>query len=204
MGNMRVLGDVALASLVPDGAKLNEETGKGLTALSLGMDSLCDRARRLGISEAELPRVKQDTMQQFEKGAKLCESPIERSMLGALLTAPWQGFETLPPVVHNAANHLEPMPAGDVVIVPQMAFLRYRLDFGIILRSGENRYAICVECDGEEYHNDADKERRRGGYLASWGIPTYRFTGKAIYADANGCALRVAEGASKWWCAKNV
>ncbi len=70
---------------------------------------------------------------------------------------------------------------------------RYRVDFLLVVgpRAGYRR-AFAIECDGQEWHAKSpeqvarDKLRDRRLLLA--GIPTVRFTGSEIHADADACA----------------
>lgn len=178
---------------------LKEHPGKGLTTLQMGMDLLVRRARTMDLREDAAQRAQDIAHREYAKGEALCESPIERSMLGALITAPWNGFTAIPPLVHSALDKEEMLPAGDLVIVPQMAFLRYRLDFGLVIRTPMRPVQIvAVECDGADFHNDYRKEKLRVNYLKTWGVPVFKFTGKEIHADALEAAAKVAFGVCQW------
>lgn len=178
---------------------LKAHPGKGLSILQLGMDGLLKRARTMEMSEANYNIAVDRTYAEYHKGEDLCESPIERSMLAALLTAQWTGFDTIPPRVHSALDKEEMMPAGDVLIVPQMAFMRYRLDFGVVLRlDGMPPQIVAVECDGADFHNDQRREVLRVNYLKSWGIPVFKFTGREIHSDPFEAARKVTFGICQW------
>lgn len=178
---------------------LKEHPGKGLTVLQLGMDVLTRRARTMELRQDVTDAVCQEAYDQYFKGEALCESPIERNMLAALLTAQWSGFETIPPRVHAALDKEEMLPDGDIVIVPQMAFLRYRLDFGLAIRvPGRPIQIVAVECDGADFHTEYRREVARINYLKTWGVPVFKFTGKEIHADAIDAARKVAFGVSQW------
>lgn len=187
------------ADIGGDPIPLKEHPGKGLTTLQMGMDGLMRRARTLELREDVARAAQNVAYAQFSKGEALCESPIERSMLAALLTAQWSGFEAIPPLVHAALDKEEMLPPGDIVIVPQMAFLRYRLDFGLVLRTPQRPVQIvAVECDGADFHTEYQREVTRINYLKSWGVPVFKFTGREIHADAIEAARKVSFGVSQW------
>ena len=94
----------------------------------------------------------------------LCESPIEKIMMAALVFEDWYPFLTIPAAVLRPGEKM--MPKGDLVIAPQFRIGPYRLDFLIIGHdeAGSQKW-LSIECDGEEYHNttmvkyQADRER---------------------------------------------
>jgi hypothetical protein len=180
-----VLADISLRNLTRFAGKadvLDTQPGRGLTALEFGHREIVWRCQALGIPATEYDRIFEDAKAWFAMGSALCESPIERPVLAALLTGRYQGYHAIPPHVHNAKT--DPFaPQVDIFIVPQMAFLRFRVDFMLVLLTPWGRKFIAVECDGADYHQDVSKERKRDGYLASWDILTFRLTGKDIVAD---------------------
>lgn len=178
---------------------LKDHPGKGLTTLQMGMESLMRRARTMELREDVSKAVQSLAYEQYAKGEALCESPIERSMLAGLLTAQWSGFQAIPPLVHCARDKEEMLPPGDIVIVPQMAFLRYRLDFGLVIRvPGMTPQIVAVECDGADFHTEYRREVDRVAYLKSWNIPVFKFTGREIHAAALEAAHKVAFGVCQW------
>lgn len=178
---------------------LKDHPGKGLSVLQLGMSGLDKRARSMEMSVENHERAVERAYAEYAKGEALCESPIERAMLAALLTAQWTGFGTIPPRVHASMDKEEMLPAGDIVIVPQLAFLRYRLDFGVVLRLDDRPpQIVAVECDGADFHNDARRENLRVNYLKSWGVPVFKFTGREIHADPFAAAEKVSGGVGSW------
>jgi hypothetical protein len=185
--SLKVMGAEAVGKEVP----LRDHPGKGLTALQMGFEHLRRRARTMELSEASTELAIQQAQTEFAKGEALCESPIERAMLAALITGEWSGFATIPPRVHNGMDKDEMLPWGDILIIPQMAFLRYRLDFGVLVR-------VAVECDGADFHNDYRRENLRVAYLKSWNIPVFKFTGKEIHADPHAAARKAILGVCQW------
>jgi hypothetical protein len=126
-------------------------------------------------------------------GLQLCESPIEKRLL------PWLVCEdygphvmTFPiPICDTKADALP--PSGDLFIVPQMAFVRFRIDFALVRRLSGGRIGIvAVECDGKDYH-DAVRDTLRNGWLASFQIKTIRANGSTIANRPREVSARVAE-----------
>lgn len=177
---------------------LKRHPGKGLTVLHLGMERLRRRARTMELRESVCNDVEALAYSEYVKGEPLCESPIERAMLAALITGEWSGFGTIPPRVHNALDKTEMLPEGDVVIVPQMAFLRYRLDFGVVLEIKGRKQVVAIECDGADFHTDYEREVSRVNYLKGWGIPVFKFRGAELHDDALQSAHRAIVSICMW------
>jgi very-short-patch-repair endonuclease len=180
------LADVALRAYTSFAGKrefLPAQPGRGNTAMEFGRQTLARRAMALGVVPEQCDRVFEEAQSAFAFGSALCESPIERAVLAALITGPFRTFETLPPHIHDSKK-APILERGDLTIIPQMAFVRFRVDFMLALRTKLNNIRmIAIECDGEDFHGDVNKERAREGYLASWDIPLFRCTGKEIVAD---------------------
>ncbi len=203
-GRTKQVGDAAQSILTDLASRTNREAlkfhpGKGVTNLGLGMYRLQAYAAALGVSAQGIEALEETAVAQFSKGTMLCESPIERSMLAGLITGNWTGFESIPPLVHDGrSSSTEMLPEADIVIVPQMAFLRFRLDFGVVAMREGGRRIVAVECDGAAYHRDADLERYRVNYLKSWGIPVFKFSGKLLHEDAIEAADVVINAICRW------
>lgn len=135
---------------------------------------------------------------EYEKGEKLCESPIERNMLAAMLTADWGYFSTENAVVHNVVDFEEDFPDANVVLVPQLQIARYRLDFGLMLRLGRGKQLFALECDGKQFHNSAT-DRERDWYLNSYGVITLRFSGADLNAGPLSAVDEAVVGIFHWW-----
>jgi len=179
-------------------AGVKAHPGKAVTVLDLGLKTLRVRANTMNLSDDRWESVRAKAFEEYLKGETLCESPIERSMLAALITGQWSGFGTIPPRVHSALDKEEMFPKGDVVIVPQMAFLRYRMDFGVIIEAKGHPQIVCVECDGHQFHQDFRKEALRVNYFKSWGIPVFKFTGSELHEDAIASAHRMILAICQW------
>lgn len=89
----------------------------------------------------------------------------------------------------------EVMPNDTIVIKPQAAFDRYRVDFLISYHFFGSTLELIVECDGHEFHErtkaQAARDRRRDRDLQRLGIKVFRFTGSELRRDAAGCADEV-------------
>lgn len=207
LANMAHISDVLASSLHEithandtPGDFVKSHPGKGHSTIKYGMPRLLGRAEALGITGEALETIEGLAISEFEKGSKLCESPIERSMLAALITGDWGDIGALPPRVHDAGRAAsEMLPKSPVVIVPQLAFVRFRLDFGLVIVKDRRLQMVAVECDGKEFHQDANKEAMRVAYLNSWNIPVFKFTGSDLFDNAINSADRVIAGIHDWW-----
>jgi hypothetical protein len=126
-------------------------------------------------------------------GVKLCTSPIEKRLLPWLVCEDYGPYvETFPvPVCDTTTDGLP--PKGDLFIVPQMAFVRFRIDFALVRRLKGGRLGIvAVECDGSQYHGAA-RDTLRNGWLASFQIRTVRAMGSTINERPREVSARVAE-----------
>jgi very-short-patch-repair endonuclease len=102
------------------------------------------------------------------------ESPIETILGQALIEAVSTMF-----------------PAGDVTVVPQFVWRRYRIDWAVLIAGAP---VLFVECDGQEYHSSEDARRRdaaRDAECWSAGIEVARFTGSQIHYASRPCADKV-------------
>lgn len=63
---------------------------------------------------------------------------------------------------------------------------RYFADFLIL----EN---VVFECDGEYWHRDSEKDRRKDQYLYDKGFYVFRFNGKRILDDPRACVIMAIE-----------
>lgn len=72
-------------------------------------------------------------------------------------------------------------------------FLTYRIDLLLMFGNG----AVCIECDGHEWHErtkqQAAYDRSRDRDLLRHGYSTIRFTGSEIHHSAERCASEVYE-----------
>lgn len=138
-----------------------------------------------------------ETLAEFEKGSPLCESPIEREMLAALLMADWRPFGKDAPRIWNTNDKDDERPLCSVLVMPQFGIARFRLDFAISVPKHRIETIVAVECDGQNYHDQAT-DFRRDGALACFGVLVLRFQGSEIKRDPARCAARVIEVAAGW------
>lgn len=191
------IGDGLTKAMAGINRPLSKNGGEARTVFSLTIQNLRDRCRPLQVGAADVERIVANAECQFEKGLMLCESPIECMVLAALINADWFGFGALPPVVHDAKT--DPLfPVDDIVIIPQFAFARYRMDFGIYCRRGDHTRVAAVECDGREFHPNTTKDRNRDAYLQSWGIETYRIAGREINFDVVKAVIPAVYSFADW------
>lgn len=156
---------------------------------------LCrDRAARdlavLEISAASIDSLLAKAKADLIANVAMCESPIEQVMLVALSHMVVPETDCFPPAVHNARSK-DPWPVRPVVVCPQFAVARYRLDFLVAL----NRRWIAVECDGAAHHATIPgrlRDEARDGYLEAMGIATLRYTGSWIIRNSFRVADEIA------------
>ena len=165
--------------------------------LRSGQSRLFDIVSQRGVSDSNAQMLCDNARNQFEFGDELCESPIERMMLAALVTADWQDKEGNNELI-SVCRQTECRPKRSVVITPQFKFGRYRLDFAISLfRNGMPK--ICgVECDGKEFHKNKIKDDLKSQYFAHWHMPITRFWGAEIHDRVHE---RIAKFVTmlNWW-----
>lgn len=171
-----------------------------------GGDLILDRCIALANRRAIAMQIgKEDAAKAFAKARAAiarayihCESPIEKRILPALVFAYYgEQFATFPAEVH-CPKDCESPPQGDVVIVPQFAFVKHRLDFAIIGEFSGHRKIVGVECDGREYHPDPKIDAVRDRYLRGFGIDVLRFTGAEIQHDPLPLAAKAASILVEW------
>jgi hypothetical protein len=68
-----------------------------------------------------------------------------------------------------------------VQIIPQVAFGPYRVDFLFDLGG---RGLVAIECDGEDYHQDKERDKARDEHLkVHFGVTVLRSPGKRLWRD---------------------
>lgn len=157
--------------------------------------------RRAALLELPMPDAKarlEAATAKIRSAYEVCESPIERKLLPALIFANYgHAFASFPAEIHCPKTDLKP-PRGDLIVIPQFAFVRSRLDFCVIAEAEGVRKFVAVECDGDDYHTDATKDRMRDDYLIAFGFDVFRFSGKEIQADPLPLATKVAMHLADW------
>lgn len=130
------------------------------------------------------------------KAQDLAQSPIERTMVAALIGTAWAGGAG----IVLAGEALDPEATMSLVIEPQARVGKYRADFivsSIWKRAVDETPArrIVLECDGHAFHErtpeQAKRDRRRDRVMQADGFLVMRFTGSEIHADARRCSVEV-------------
>lgn len=67
--------------------------------------------------------------------------------------------------------------AVDIVMYPQLPVGRFFVDFG------NPAARVAIECDGEKWHQDKEKDARRDADLAAMGWSVYRIAGRDCLTD---------------------
>jgi len=131
----------------------------------------------------------------FESCCALCESPIEKLFLAALVTRMrvemdcyFLAFDKVP--------RKQNLHSAIVVCVPQVKIGKYRVDFLLLDDRGSKQKLTVIECDGHDFHErtkeQAARDRSRDRWFAAQGISVLRFTGSEVYNDPFGVADEVA------------
>lgn len=139
-----------------------------------------------------------------------CDSPIERRLAKALaavlsdVESAGMKVLALPPMQYEITSQL---PTGAFAfLIPQARIdgcettfdddgsdWSYRIDFLFVVGPRPAfRKAIAIECDGHEWHEKTKeqvaRDKRRDRRLLADGIPSVRFSGAEIHANAEECA----------------
>lgn len=147
------------------------------------------RLRIAGLSSEAIANEERQARSAYEAGVNFCESPIEVALLRALVIADFANGTIGHTPVHVDLKAM--MPEAPVVIVPQMKFGAYRLDFGLAVRAPHGVIWFAAECDGAGFHA-AKPDTLRDGVLASFGVETIRLSGREINRSPYTSAAKVA------------
>jgi len=148
-----------------------------------------------GATEATIKSARNHAVIAIQLGLEICDSPIERTLLPALVCSDFGVVSDFPAKMHDPRR--ECLPDGPVIIIPQFAFARSRMDFGMAVRFKGQLQMFCIECDGAAFHRAANNIVR-DGYFASWGIPTARLSGREIYDDTFAAAQKALAPLHSW------
>lgn len=161
---------------------LRDHPGNGTEIIQSASWRLRKHHRMLPLTTEEFDQIQGILLSEYGKAQTLCESPIERDMLAALMAGNWSFCESPFVPVHSLRDKEAPIKDAPVVLIPQFAFGRFRLDFAILCRGeGKKPRILAVECDGKEFH-DPEADRLRDRQLEAFGIDVFRATGKSIHA----------------------
>jgi very-short-patch-repair endonuclease len=117
-----------------------------------------------------------------------CDSPIEAQLGAAVLMFFERAGVRLKLCKSFDANNA---PEG-LLFVPQFKWSFYRSDWAIV--SARTYGAMLIECDGKDFHSSpAQKshDSKKDAAALDYGFLTMRFTGSAIFRDADGCAQKI-------------
>lgn len=187
MAHMQRAG-VAVSGIAYDG-KVSQD------AASIIPDCEERAMRRLSMIYGDAGKMVASMKDQAISALPLCESPIEEMMLVALGFMVIRGHEGFP-VIHDLSSG-EPWPNKNIVIVPQFAFARYRLDFLVTV----GKRWLAVECDGADYHAlpaQRIRDRNRDDYLRDLGIPTIRYSGTWLKRNGAKIADEIEAVLQEW------
>ncbi len=192
----RALRDV-VNGLKEQSRDLRSEYGNQILQIRLASEKFQALSRSRGMSAEMIGTGCDFAISEISKGNELCESPIERLILPWLVMQDYGvHLQPWPAAVHIPKQELV-LPKGGVVIVPQFAFARFRVDFAVVGRHRQHSKIVAIECDGESYH-DAERDRLRDEYLASWNIKTIRSRGASISRDPSALARQAAAEIIEW------
>lgn len=153
----------------------------------------------------------QAELKHFEiwQNIKRCESPIESYMCVALHFMFVGLYADVPEFRPRQPDcwpwHDDILETGDcddyayVDVFQQVEVEQYRVDFLIIAKpfGATRRTFIVVECDGHDFHErtkeQAMRDRKRDRSLTMKGFKVFRFTGREIYRDAEGCVREIGD-----------
>lgn len=109
----------------------------------------------------------------FLQYSELCQSPIERIALAAILAASAC-------IVVGPDDKIPPREKWEIIAVPQAKVPPYRVDFALL---GEAPMIYALECDGKEFHKDFAADNKRSLILAQSGVIVHRVRGSALYRN---------------------
>jgi hypothetical protein len=188
----QTLGDAFRASFVPEDATLRQAPANVLFQAEMAAEQMERRSLYMGLSQQMTDRAIRRGFEMVGVAEEWCETPIEKRILPWLIFADYgDKFLSVPAGAHSPRNQ-DMMPEDDILVVPQFAFAKYRMDFAIIARANGRMHIVCVECDGADFHTEA-YDGARDLYLRGYGIPTVRLTGKEILAYPGGAIARVVD-----------
>lgn len=197
--SMKKIDSGALQGYVgSDPTKLGKNLGRMRATFDAAQQSFFRRAGCLGISPDRMNELRDQAWDRAVRAQQYCESPIERMMLGPLLLANYDGFGTIPAKIFLPKIENTP-PAGDVLIIPQFAYVRYRLDLAVIGFDDQRGVKIvALECDGDDFHQDPLKEQIKDAMFGALNVTVVHATGREINRDAVAVAARVSSVLVDW------
>lgn len=186
---MPMIGELMMKTL----AEIEQNLGSPQKALEVHARALEARA---DFMDALPPEMRVAAMREVEQAIDLCESPIEQVALYCLAGCNY-GNEEFPARarVLRQRGSIGHYP-DRIHLIPQVTFGRFRVDFLFDLDSS----LIAVECDGADYHQDKDKDRRRDEALKrDYGVTVFRASGRSIWRDNELMQLIGAAVSRRMW-----
>lgn len=201
--SMKGVGDLAPAMMTvmfkdkaPD---LRDAPSSASLQWAVAIEEFRRRRHAEGFSAERVARDVGAVAKSCDRLRSFCESPIEHQLAPWLLCQSYGQWACGAPVTHIPKEDEVP-PDADLMLIPQFAFARIRVDFALVAKIGPNTKIIAVECDGADFHQDARRDFRRDRYLAGWNIPTVRATGSEIARNPRHIAEIVARQVLDWGC----
>jgi very-short-patch-repair endonuclease len=136
---------------------------------------------------------------------QICESPIERRLVGGLIgmhDLDGVGLRFLVggdraaelPAIRDAIKH----PGLWLHVFPQEIVGPYRADFLVVAGLNGRCKTLIVECDGREFHQDKGRDWERDRFMQRLQYRVVRITGAEIWRDPVKCARAVVEIANRY------
>lgn len=125
-----------------------------------------------------------------------CESSLEQITGTELLRYDYGSRANGIPRILRSAKFDDEFDNG-VTICPQMAFPHVRVDFGIVVKAGDAKKIIAIECDGEEYHKDKARDKRRDAHVARYDVEVIRISSAEWSPEI--VEQRLCKQLHRWW-----
>lgn len=180
---------------VPEhGTRLPRNMG-GIT--SFASEEWRRRATAYGAGDEAVEKYLTEGLRSVERLHKYAESPIECALAPWLVFSNYPGARGVEPTsVYCPKDGIELEAVYSPVIIPQFAFVKYRADFAIVCGPpARRRHIVIVECDGDDAHGgpaNFERDRKRDGLFAAFGIETVRAGGTEIYTNPHAVMERIA------------
>ena len=153
-------------------------------------------AREVDAASDSIPLIEFQTPSRDRLGLLRCESRIELSIAVSLAGRgrfDWRTLDDEPTLIGRWPNER-------VELHCQFPIGVYRVDF--LLRFDHHHWlpqarktSIIIEADGHEFHErtpeQAERDRSRDRELTTAGATVFRFTGREIMRDPDGCARQI-------------
>ena len=125
----------------------------------------------------------------------ICESPIEKHLFPWLLVQRHWFFDYPTVLLRYDRLKLPEHANGDAIgLLPQCRIGQFRVDFAFVWKRAGDIVKVVIECDGDAYHTNKEKDLERSRNLLRIAnvIEIIRFTGGEIYRNPEKCAYMAA------------